>query len=209
MVLKASRMASSTNHTAITAYTARQILKTRYVNFFICANPVSNLPVDGTEVRWNVVGLVSTFVGELDRLAMGVRSQAGVDVGVGVVCVANGSIYAVGLAVDVGFAAGIENITGVVVGLAIRGPEGRSQGQRDVSVRFGDVFFDSSATLVFAGTFPLLASSLGVPPVKVPTRSLLLYPKIESPSTELWRVKFGIDLAGLGEREVCVGEVTG
>tara|TARA_R110002003_G_scaffold193_11_gene15008 strand:+ start:9944 stop:10471 length:528 start_codon:yes stop_codon:yes gene_type:complete len=175
------------------------------MNFLICANPVSNLPVDGTEVRWNVVGLVSTFVGELDRLAMGVRRQAGVDADVGAVCDANGSMYAVGLVAAVGFAAGIENMTGVVVGLAIRGPEGRSQGQRDVSVRFGDVFFDSSANLVFAGPFSLLASSLGV----APARSLLLYPKIESPSTELWRVKFGIDLAGLGEREVCVGEVTG
>ena len=174
----------------------------------ICAKPVSNVPVCSVDVA--VVGIARDMVvGFLGEAGRGVRRDGGVG-SVGEEWVVNGSIYAF-VVVVVGFSAGTENTTGAVVGFAIRGPEGRSHGQRVVKVRFGLVFFALSAIFAraFSNAFSRSLLSGGAAPSTVPVRSLVLYPKMESPSTELEAVKLGIDFTGLGEREVRVDEVSG
>jgi hypothetical protein len=71
------------------------------------------------------------------------------------------------------------------VGFANRGPEGRSHSH------FERYFFRFSCAFVFAVSFSLgllvLANMDGkgaLAPAVVPARSLLLYPNIESPSSE-------------------------
>jgi len=83
-----------------------------------------------------------------------------------------------------------------VLGLAIRSPGVRSHGKRDVRAGFTVRLAGFSAAFTIA--------VVGVRgPRTVPVKSCLrVYPKIESPSMEFWRVKLGIDFTGLGDRDV-------
>lgn len=199
----------------------------------ICAKPVSNLSVDdGAEAGAETATLTGALFGDTS-LGVGVRTCVGAGVGLGVdLGVAStamkGSTYS-----DTGLgavlAAGAAKMTGAVVGFTMRGPEGRSHGQRVVRVRLGvvltvfstgfsvtfavafSVSFSAAlpVTLHFIGSFPFsfsfsLPDDVGLAPAIVPDTSFLVYPKSESPSTELCLVKFGMDLTGLVEREFCV-----
>jgi hypothetical protein len=104
--------------------------------------------------------------------------------------------------------------TGAVVGFPIRGPDGRSQDHRCVSERFGGNVLARSAALLRRLSSSLVLSAFldgdaalagSLTPAMVTSWSLRLYPNIESPSMELWRVKFGMDFTGLAERDVGVG----
>lgn len=85
--------------------------------------------------------------------------------------------------------------TGARAGFATRGPAGRSHGHRDANERFGITFVGISGAFVSAFSMSLLEEDPD------PVKTLLRYPKSESPSTELCRVKFGIDFSGLGVRD--------
>jgi hypothetical protein len=93
-------------------------------------------------------------------------------------------VDAVDVDVVVDCISGAAKITGAVVSFPIRGPEGRSQGHRDVSFRFSGGFFSLFATVIFSFSTSFIGEVEFAPAV-VPSTSLLLYPNIESPSTEL------------------------
>jgi hypothetical protein len=223
------------NHNAITEYITKQSLSNIKERLLICAKPVSNLSVDdGAEAGAGAAHLTGALFGDTS-LGVGVQSCVGAGVGLGVdLGVAStamkGSTYS-----DTGLgavlAAGAAKMTGAVVGFTMRGPEGRSHGQRVVRVRLGVVLTVFSTgfsvtfavafsvpfsaalpvTLHFIGSFPFsfsfsfsLPDDVGLAPAIVPDTSFLVYPKSESPSTELCLVKFGMDLTGLVEREFCV-----
>jgi hypothetical protein len=79
-------------------------------------------------------------------------------------------------------------------------------------VRFGGDWFESFRSLFvtafgFSSSLELVTELLA--PATAPRGSLTLYPKIESPSMEYWRVKFGMIFVGLGERDGVVGSTWG
>lgn len=134
---------------------------------------------------------------------------------VGVAREVKGSMYAVVLATG-GGGVGREIGAGrlgtaadvvVVVVLCLERCHGHLEGEVRAGVSFflgesflGVSFFSES----FFGELFLGVSVFEAPATVPAAVSLLLYPNIESPSTLLWRVKFGIDLVGLAGEGVMV-----
>lgn len=213
----------------MTKYNAKHSLMLSKKRDFICAKPVSKCAllrdvVEGVgdvvlgtrigflgDVWWAVAGFavvvafaaaVAAGLSGVDRAGRGVLS-GGVFGGCGIV--SKGLVYTETGRLGVGERTGGSG-AGVAGGFPIfEPPPLRIHGQRSVSVRFCGVQSVSCVLLVVAFGF---SSSLELElecelwaPADVPRGSLTLYPKIESPSTEYWRVKFGMVLVGLGERD--------
>lgn len=186
-------MASRTNHSATTAYSARQILSVRSRKALICAKPVSKFVLlanvagsVGVEVRL----ITASFLGDAGRIvelfvaavAFAAAAAEGLS-GVGRTCggVLGGlRIASKGLTyTDTGrFEAGPRtggSGAGAAGGLPILAPTPlRIQGQRSVSVRFGGGHLLSCVLVVGAFGF---SSSLELElcaPADVPRESLIL-----------------------------------
>jgi hypothetical protein len=86
-----------------------------------------------------------------------------------------------------------------------RGLVDRNHGHFDTKVRLCEFDVDISLSLLLFSASVVCLGGFGgallVVPTLVPVISRVAYPKIESPSTLLWRVKFGIDFDGLGTRK--------
>lgn len=91
--------------------------------------------------------------------------------------------------------------------LATRGLDGLNHGHLEVKDRFSVPFLPLSLSLLFSFSLSISLSDVLLAPATAPARSLLLYPKSESPSMEWCNLKFGIDFTGLGERDACVEHV--
>lgn len=88
----------------------------------------------------------------------------------------------------------------------------RIHGQRSANVRFGGDCFESFCGLfvdAFGFSSSLELDTELLAPATAPRGSLTLYPKIESPSIEYFRVKFGMVFVGLGERDGVAGSTCG